>query len=273
MVVMGIMGLAVLPAQAASVFSQTGTSSDHHVSLSANLTAGVTYIVTFTCTDTSGTGLDSIQSMFMQNGASSFSASGCGAGVNQTFTPTVTGSFNIDLHIHTNESTCNPLCHFSYGVDINEATVVALPVEVALPTPPPVASCNDVNFDVEGMVRTHFTNDADKGSINCRVIANDGHYENWFGAQVTFPSMVGSTDILKLGVIGAVDVFSPSGVKGFMGDVDICLKGSGYMIYMNANNSPRFPQLWSAWTTDAFPGYTCTTLYAPGTVILVTNHP
>ena len=45
------------------------------------------------------------------------------------------------------------------------------------------------------------------------------------------------------------------------------------MIYMNANGSPRVPQLWSNWTTDAFPGYTCTTLYAPGTVILVKQKP
>jgi hypothetical protein len=142
-----------------------------------------------------------------------------------------------------------------------------------LPTPAPVAPCSDANFDSEGMVRTHFTNDADRAGTHCRVIASQGDYMNWLGGQSTFPAMIGDSDILKLGVIGVVDVFSLAGKTGFVGDVDICLKGSGYMIYMNANNSPRVPQLWSAWQTDAFPGYTCTTLYAPGTVILVTNHP
>jgi hypothetical protein len=58
-----------------------------------------------------------------------------------------------------------------------------------------------------------------------------------------------------------------------VGDVDICLQGKGYIIYLNANGAPRVPQLWSAWTTPAFPGYTCTTLYAPGTVVLVANKP
>jgi hypothetical protein len=45
------------------------------------------------------------------------------------------------------------------------------------------------------------------------------------------------------------------------------------MIYLDASESPRVPREWSSWTTDAFPGYTCTTLYAPGTVILVANAP
>ncbi len=146
-------------------------------------------------------------------------------------------------------------------------------VAIELPAPPPATECNDVNFEDPGIVRTHFTNDADLGAINCRVIAGDGHYMTWYGSPLTNSGNIGNQTVLDLGVIAAVDVFSPNGTTGFVGDVDICLKGSGYMIYLGANNSPRVPQLWSTWTTDAFPGYTCTTLYAPGTVVLVQKKP
>jgi len=162
--------------------------------------------------------------------------------------------------------------NFSITITTLPVVVTPVPVVSSLPEPPPAVACADANFDVDGMVRTHFTNDADRG-VRCRVIASGGNYMTWLGGQITFPSMVGDNVVLKLGVIGAVDVFSPSGATGFVGDVDICLKGTGNMIYMNANSTPRVPQLWSSWTTDAFPGYTCTTLYAPGTVIMVKNKP
>jgi hypothetical protein len=119
------------------------------------------------------------------------------------------------------------------------------------------------------MIRTHFTNDADRAGLACRLLAANGSYLSWLGSPLTSSGNVGNAVVLNLGVIAAVDVFNPNNSNGFVGDVDICLKGSGYMIYLNANGSPRIPQLWSAWTTPAFPGYTCTTLYAPGTVVLV----
>jgi hypothetical protein len=156
----------------------------------------------------------------------------------------------------------------------NDTTpVVTSPVVTHLPEPPPAPFCTDTNFEEAGMIRSHFTNDADRAGLSCRLMAANGSYLTWLGGPLTNAGMIGDKTVLDLGIVAAVDVFSGTGKTGFIGDVNICLKGSGYMIYFNASGSPRVPQLWSAWKTDAFPGYTCTTLYAPGTVVLVTNKP
>ncbi len=201
----------------------------------------------------------------------------------------VTGTANGTLTLNADGSfTYTPNAGFS-GIDIftyqandgtvnsNRATVQigvdALPQVVELPAPPPAPACTDVNLDKPGMIRTHFTNDADRVGLNCRLLAANGHYMTWLGGPITFAENVGNQTVLDLGVIAAVDVFKPGDQSGFAGDVVVCLKGSGHMIYLNAQGQPRVPQLWSTWTTDAFPGYTCTTLYTPGTVILVQKHP
>jgi hypothetical protein len=95
----------------------------------------------------------------------------------------------------------------------------------------------------------------------------------WYGSPLTASANIGNQSVLDLGIITAVDVFSLTGQTSFVSDVDICLKGTGYIIFLDANGSPRIPQLWTGWTTDAFPGYTCATLHAPGTVVLVAQKP
>lgn len=159
------------------------------------------------------------------------------------------------------------------SIGVGAPPVVPRAVAVKIPDPPPATRCTDTNFENPGAIRSHFTNDIDRAELYCRLIASGGSYMYWFGSPITNAGNVGSQNVLDLGLVGAVDVFSIKDVTGFVGDVDICLKGNGYMIYMNANGQPRVPQLWSSWTTNAFPGYTCTTLYAPGTVILVANKP
>ncbi|MCB9453913.1 MAG: hypothetical protein H6672_20975 [Anaerolineaceae bacterium] len=144
---------------------------------------------------------------------------------------------------------------------------------IEVPAPPPATLCTDVNFEDPGMIRSNFTNDADRVGLGCRLIAAGGNYMYWLGSPITHAGNVGAQNVLDLGLVAAVDVFSTTGATGFVGDVNICLQGSGYMIYMNASGAPRQAQLWSAWTTDSFPGYTCTTLYAPGTVVLVSRLP
>lgn len=144
---------------------------------------------------------------------------------------------------------------------------------IELPAPPPATACSDVNFEQNGAIRSNFTNSADTAALHCRLIAVDGQYMTWYGSPLTSNGNIGESFVLILGVVAAVDVFSMNGSAGFVGDVNVCLKGSGYIIYLNANGAPRVPQLWSSWTTPAFPGYTCTTLYAPGTVVLVQRQP
>ncbi len=147
------------------------------------------------------------------------------------------------------------------------------PVPIEVPAPPPATRCTDTNFENPGMIRSNFLDDVDRANLYCRLIAAGGNYMYWLGSPITNGGNIGTRSVIDLGLIAAVDVFSMSGVTEFVNDVNICLQGSGYIIYMNASGQPRVPQLWSNWTTPSFPGYTCTTLYAPGTVILVSNKP
>lgn len=185
-------------------------------------------------------------------------------------TPTSTGTFTFTV---TASNGVAPDATQNVTLVIGTEPVVVEPEEVELPEVPPATACTDVNFEDPGVIRSNFTNDADRAGLMCGLIAAGGDYRIWNGGPITFSSNIGSQTVLDLGVIAAVDVFSNSGQGGFVGDVNICLEGDGYIIYLNANSSPRVPQLWSNWTTDAFPGYTCTTLYAPGTVVLVERHP
>jgi PKD repeat protein/serine/threonine protein phosphatase PrpC len=147
------------------------------------------------------------------------------------------------------------------------------PVPIEVPAPPPATRCTDTNFENPGMIRSNFLDDEDRANLFCRLIAANGSYMFWLGSPITNGGNIGNRNVIDLGLIAAVDVFSMSGVTRFVNDVNICLQGSGYIIFMDVNGQPRLPQLWSNWTTPSFPGYTCTTLYAPGTVILVANKP
>jgi hypothetical protein len=153
---------------------------------------------------------------------------------------------------------------------ITDKRVAPATVVVEIPAPPPAPACNDVNFDPESSVRTAFEVDADRAGLICRSLADHGTYYTWYGSPLTTSGNIGNQTVLDLGVVAAVDVM---GNSGFQGGVAVCLEGSGYMIYLNAANSPRIPQLWSTWTTPSFPGFTCTTIYAPGTVVLVSRAP
>ncbi len=177
----------------------------------------------------------------------------------------------------------NVLHYWSPALDWNDASTFCCgwsyvieyeaPPAPAIPEPPPATLCSDTNFENPGEIRSNFTNDIDRDQLFCRLIAANGNYMYWFGSPISNAGNIGDQTILDFGLIAAVDVFSMKGAAGFVGDVDICLKGKGYMIYMNVGGSPRQPQLWSAWTSESFTGYTCTTLYAPGTVALVSRKP
>jgi hypothetical protein len=136
--------------------------------------------------------------------------------------------------------------------------------------PPPAPLCSNTNFEEPGIIRSHFNSDVDTTSLHCRLVASNGNILSIFGNSI---ATIGSQNVLNLEVLAAADVFSMAGVTQFVDDVNICLKGTGSVIFMNANDAPRYPQMWEGWTTDAFPGYTCATLHTPGTVVLVANAP
>jgi PKD repeat protein/serine/threonine protein phosphatase PrpC len=202
------------------------------------------------------------------NGTLTLDANGDGG---FTYTPPPGYVGTVTFTYNANDGTIDSAVPATVTIGVG-ATVVKT-VAIKVPAPPPATLCTNTNFENPGMIRSHFTNDIDRDRLYCRLIAANGSYMFWFGSPITNAGNVGAQNVLDLGLVAAVDVFSLRDVTGFVGDVDICLKGAGYIIYMNVLGQPRVPQLWSAWTTDAFPGYTCTTLYAPGTVVLVANKP
>ncbi len=149
-----------------------------------------------------------------------------------------------------------------------DLVVTAVPVAVAaVPTPPPPGLCGDMNGAGNDLLRSNFEHEADRSAVSCRMLAAQGDYMTWLGGQLTQEENIGDTTTLGMGVIGAVDVFN--GGSSFVAGVNICLQGSGRMIFLSAADAPRIPREWNAWTTDAFPGFTCTTIWSPGTVVLV----
>jgi hypothetical protein len=159
---------------------------------------------------------------------------------------------------------------WSLSITTGNSEMPVTPAAIEVAGPPPATACTDVNFEDPGMIRTAFEHDADRAALSCRLLASGGGYLSWLGSPLTSSANVGNQTVLDLGVVAAVDIAGPG---GFQAGVAICLQGSGHMIYLDASEAPRVPRLWSTWTTPSFPGYTCTTIYAPGTVVLVANPP
>jgi serine/threonine protein phosphatase PrpC/PKD repeat protein len=217
-------------------------------------------------TDANGDALTAILVSDVSNGTLTFNADG-------SFTYQANARFRgIDTFTYrANDGAQNSAT--TATVSIAVSVPPPTPVAIELPAPPPATRCTDTNFENPGIIRSNFLDDEDRANLFCRLIAAGGSYMFWYGSPLTHAGNIGNQSVLDLGLIAAVDVFSMSGVTRFVNDVNICLQGSGYIIYMNVGGAPRVPQLWNAWTTPSFPGYTCTTLYAPGTVILVANKP
>lgn len=93
--------------------------------------------------------------------------------------------------------------------------------------------------------------------LQCRVLAENGQF-------VQPPAEIGVQSVLDLGVIHAVELFSPSDAK--MDRIDVCLRGIGNVIFLDAAGRPRKPELLQRTVRS---GYTCAQLPGPGTIILV----
>jgi subtilisin-like proprotein convertase family protein len=157
-----------------------------------------------------------------------------------------------------------------WSITITSGTA-PLPVNIELPPPPPTPLCSGVNFNEAAGLRA--VAPLDSMEVNCRMLVEDGEYFYWNGGPLTQAANIGDQSILDKSVIQAVDVFSPVGRTQFEGDVVICLRGVGSLILLDASQAPRVPRVITAWTTPSYPGFTCGTLYAPGTLALVANLP
>lgn len=137
----------------------------------------------------------------------------------------------------------------------------------AFPTPPATPECAFRNTIDNDVVRAGIP-DTLLGSIFCRTLVQNGNYIYWRTNQITDDENIGISGLLELDIRQAVDVFSP-GLSYYEGGIVMCLRGRGDMIYLNANNAPRIAEIVGTYTVDDFPGFTCLTIFEPGTLVLV----
>jgi hypothetical protein len=125
----------------------------------------------------------------------------------------------------------------------------------------PVPSCADLTGSTSPVVSAGIP-DSMTGSVFCRVlIENRQTLVSNAGAQI------GVQAVLDQGIIQAVDIFVADGsTAAFAAPVTVCLLGEGRLIYLDASQSPRTPQLLSSSVNN---GYTCGTVVSTGTAVLV----
>lgn len=167
-----------------------------------------------------------------------------------TETPTVT---ETPTEIPTEEPTAEP-------------TEGPAPVPAAHYAMEPAELCADLSGATSPIVRGSVSPEAvPNGNVYCRVLAEDGVFPNPLDT-----ARLGDPGLIEYGVIHAVDVFGVTSggmsYPAFDVPVTICLQGTGRFIYLNALNSPR--------TTFEMPavvqgGYTCASIPAAGTVVLI----
>lgn len=172
--------------------------------------------------------------------------------------PTVDGQFSVTVTA-------------SNGVAPDAVQVFILTVG-GLPVPPPTPLCEDHNFSEDGVVRSS-TADAFGHALNCRVLYQNGAPTSWMGGSLYTGGSIGVEGIFDLGVQTAIDIFSPSGVSYFEGGAVFCLKGSGWLIWLAADGAPRVPEIIGSYIVPEWEGFTCATLFEPGTLVLVSQNP
>ncbi len=79
--------------------------------------------------------------------------------------------------------------------------------------------------------------------------------------------------LLELNVQQAIGIFSPGGLTYFYGGAVFCLRGAGTLIWLAAAVCPVTQRLSVAIPSRISPGFTCATLFEPGTLILVAKNP
>ena len=179
-----------------------------------------------------------------------------------TFTPTATSTSTPDPS-PTPTATATP----SASATNTAPTDTPISTMDAEP-PPPAPLAAEVNADPESVVRVGLL-DSMSEDIHVRVIVANGEYVLWQGSELTHGGFIGNQGVLDMGVWQAVDIFSPTGLRYFEGGIVVCLDGKGTLVYLNANNAPRIAEIVGSYTVPEFPGFTCVTLFEPGTLVLV----
>jgi hypothetical protein len=136
-------------------------------------------------------------------------------------------------------------------------TVVVVVAPPYFPPPPPLPPCDVQDDAADSVFRINVTNATNRAA--CRPIIQDGKGE--MGA-------VGIQSVIDNGVLQAVDVYGADTSSG-QTIIEICLKGQGGIIFLDAKQQPRQPQ----WMPTNFKeGFTCTIIPNDGMVVLVVNN-
>jgi uncharacterized protein YfcZ (UPF0381/DUF406 family) len=143
------------------------------------------------------------------------------------------------------------------------ATPTARPTITPIPSTP---LCADLNGTTNPIIRAQApAGTVTNGNVYCRVLAENGRF-----IYVGEAGSVGNEQVLRLGVIHAVDVFGllAGGVstREFNNPVRVCLQGTGSLIYLDARGAPRPPVRLT--NTSSESGYTCANIPSAGTVVL-----
>ena len=174
-----------------------------------------------------------------------------------TMTPTATSTQEIP---NTLTPTATP--------SVTPTSVLSVTNTPDMPPPPPAPLAAEVNANPSSIVRAGVPDDM-SNDIHIREIVVNGQYPTWQGSSVTNSGFIGNPGILEMGVLQAVDVFSPGGLSYFEGGIVVCLRGEGTLVYLNAKYAPRTAEIVGSYTVPEFPGFTCVTLFEPGTLVLV----
>ena len=139
--------------------------------------------------------------------------------------------------------------------------------EPYFPTPPAAPM---LGSSTDGPIRGSFQPGFD---LYARPLVINGEFIIYYGMALTDPASIGIAGLEQLGVLTAVDLFSPSGRTYFEGGFVVCLEGTGTLIWLDASNAPRHPEIIGSYTVPEWPGFTCATLFTPGSLVLIERNP
>jgi len=176
-------------------------------------------------------------------------------------------------HVYSADNTYTVCLTASNNYGVSAATCQQVSVSKPAPTlssapdfaaPPPVPLCNLIGGGTDSIVRASIpANTITNGDVFCRVL-----YKN--SAALTRAEEIGNQSIIQRGVIQAVDVFgllnTGTPVVVFSHPVQVCLQGSGTLLFLDAAQSPRTV---SSPAASSQGGYTCASIPNAGTVVLV----
>ncbi|MFZ4815167.1 MAG: SH3 domain-containing protein [Phototrophicaceae bacterium] len=129
-------------------------------------------------------------------------------------------------------------------------------------------NCRNVDGQADTVVRIGVAQGTTAGGVYCRVIHNGSTF-------VLSAATIGDLGVIRRGVKAAVEVFAFGGTgasgQNFGQEVQICLRGTGTIIFLNAATTPRLVSEMPAGTRTLEGGasYTCTFISSSGTAVLV----